>query len=132
MSMTDPIADMLTRIRNGLKAGMVSVRMPSSKVKTAVAGVLKSEGYIEDFAVDSQDSNKPVLEIRLKYYQGQPVIERISRVSKPGLRVYRGKDDLPREIGGLGVVVVSTSQGIMTEKAARAAGIGGEVLCRVY
>jgi len=132
MSMTDPIADMLTRIRNGLKAGMVSVRMPSSKVKTAIAGVLKDEGYIEDFAVDSQDSSKPVLEIRLKYYQGQPVIERISRVSKPGLRVYRGKDDLPREIGGLGVVVVSTSRGIMTEKAAREAGIGGEVLCRVY
>jgi small subunit ribosomal protein S8 len=123
---------MLTRIRNGLKAGMVSVRMPSSKVKTAIAGVLKDEGYIEDFAVDSQDSNKPVLEVRLKYYQGRPVIERINRVSRPGLRVYRGKDDLPREIGGLGVVVVSTSRGIMTEKAAREAGIGGEVLCRVY
>ncbi len=131
MSMTDPIADMLTRIRNGQKAELVSVSMPSSKVKRAIAEVLKTEGYIEDYAVD-EGGGKPTLTLRLKYHEGRPVIERLARVSRPGRRVYRGRKDLPREIGGLGVVIVSTSQGIMTDAQARAAGLGGEVLCRVY
>lgn len=130
MSMTDPIADMLTRIRNGQTAEKVNVAMPSSKLKCAIAQVLKDEGYIEDFHTQEADG-KPVLVVALKYFQGLPVIERIDRVSKPGLRVYRGKDDLPDVVGGLGVSIVSTSQGVMTERAARAAGHGGEVLCTV-
>lgn len=130
MSMTDPIADMLTRIRNGQTAEKVNVVMPSSKLKCAIAQVLKDEGYIEDFAKVEVDG-KPALSVTLKYFQGQPVIERIDRVSKPGLRIYRGKSDIPDVVGGLGVAIVSTSQGVMTERAARAAGHGGEVLCTV-
>lgn len=130
MSMTDPIADMLTRIRNGQTAEKVNVVMPSSKLKSAIAQVLKDEGYIEDFETQDNDG-KPALSVTLKYFQGRPVIERIDRVSKPGLRVYRGKNDIPDVVGGLGVAIVSTSQGVMTERAARAAGHGGEVLCTV-
>lgn len=130
MSMTDPIADMLTRIRNGQTAQKNEVQMPSSKIKNAIAQVLKDEGYIESFARIEVD-NKPVLTVVLKYFQGAPVIERIDRVSKPGLRVYRDKHNLPDVVGGLGVAIVSTSQGVMTERAARAAGHGGEVLCTV-
>jgi small subunit ribosomal protein S8 len=129
MSMSDPIADMLTRIRNAQAANKMSVSMPSSKRKMAIAQVLKDEGYISDFSV-SGDS-KPVLEIALKYYQGSPVISLLQRVSRPGLRQYRGTDDLPKVQGGLGVVIVSTSKGLMTDRAARAAGHGGEVICYV-
>jgi small subunit ribosomal protein S8 len=131
MSMTDPIADMLTRVRNGLSANKVEVLMPSSKVKQSVAQVLKDEGYISDFAVQDIDG-KPVLNVTLKYYQGKPVIETIKRVSRPGLRVYKGKDELPTVMGGLGVAIVSTSAGVMTDRAARKAGHGGEVLCTVF
>ncbi|QKT04126.1 30S ribosomal protein S8 [Ectothiorhodospiraceae bacterium 2226] len=130
MSMTDPIADMLTRIRNGLSAGKAEVRMPSSKLKKAIANVLKDEGYIHDFAVQDIDG-KPQLTVTLKYYQGKPVIARIERVSRPGLRVYKGKDALPKVDGGLGVAIVSTSAGLMSDRAARTAGHGGEVLCFV-
>ncbi|MDR2244905.1 MAG: 30S ribosomal protein S8 [Burkholderiales bacterium] len=130
MSMTDPIADMLTRIRNAQMIERATVEMPSSKVKTAIAEVLKDEGYIEDFRVTG-DAIKPVLEIALKYYAGQPVIEKIERVSRPGLRIYRGKGDIPPVMNGLGIAVVSTSRGVMTDRKARAAGIGGEVLCIV-
>ena len=131
MSMTDPIADMLTRIRNGLSANKVEVSMPSSKVKKSVAQVLKDEGYVSDFAVQDIDG-KPVLNVTLKYYQGKPVIEAIKRVSRPGLRVYKGKDELPTVMGGLGVAIVSTSAGVMTDRAARKGGHGGEVLCTVF
>jgi small subunit ribosomal protein S8 len=127
--MTDPIADMLTRIRNGQQAEKVSVAMPGSKVKRAIAKVLKEEGYIEDFSEGG--GAKPVLDIKLKYYEGRPVIDRLERVSVPGRRTYRGKDELPRVSGGLGIAIVSTSKGIMTESAARAAGLGGEVICLV-
>ncbi len=130
MSMTDPIADMLTRIRNGQSADKESVEMPSSKVKQAIAGVLKEEGYISNFEIAEVDG-KPRLRVALKYFQGQGVIERIDRVSRPGLRIYRGKNDVPRVVGGLGVSIVSTSQGVMTDRAARDAGHGGEVLCTV-
>jgi small subunit ribosomal protein S8 len=130
MSMTDPIADMLTRIRNSLAAGKLSVTMPSSKQKVAIANLLKEEGYVNDAAVKDIDG-KPVLEISLKYYQGKPVIEEIKRVSRPGLRVYKGKDDLPNVMGGLGIAVISTSTGLMTDRAARKAGHGGEVVCYV-
>ncbi|MDA8362875.1 MAG: 30S ribosomal protein S8 [Gammaproteobacteria bacterium] len=130
MSMTDPIADMLTHIRNGQTAEKIGVRMPSSSIKRAIAQVLKDEGYIEDFRVSDSDG-KPVLEVRLKYYAGNPVIERIERVSTPGCRRYRGKDSLPQVSGGLGVAIISTSQGIMSDRAARKAGLGGEVLCVV-
>ena len=130
MSMSDPIADMLTRIRNAQQAQKSSVAMPSSKLKVAIAKVLKSEGYIDDFAV-SQDDGKAELALSLKYYAGRPVIERIERVSRPGLRVYKGSDDLPRVMNGLGVAIVSTPKGVMTDRAARAAGAGGEVLCIV-
>jgi small subunit ribosomal protein S8 len=131
MSMTDPIADMLTRIRNGLSANKVEVGIPSSKVKQSIAKVLKDEGYIEDFAVKDIDG-KPMLNVTLKYYQGAPVIEVIKRVSRPGLRVYKGKDELPTVRGGLGVAIVSTSAGVMTDRAARKGGHGGEVLCTVF
>ncbi len=131
MSMTDPIADMLTRIRNGLSANKMEVSMPSSKVKKSVAQVLKDEGYINDFAEQDIDG-KPVLNVTLKYYQGKPVIVTIKRVSRPGLRVYKGKNELPTVQGGLGVAIVSTSAGVMTDRAARAAGHGGEVLCTVF
>lgn len=131
MSMTDPIADMLTRIRNGQMAEKVEVSMPASKLKAAIAKVLKEEGYIEDFAVRELDNHKAELTIKLKYYEGRPVIEQLERSSKPGLRIYRGKDALPEVLGGLGVAIVSTSQGVMTDRSARALGQGGEVLCVV-
>ena len=127
MSMTDPIADMFTRIRNAQMIGHVEVAMPASKVKAEIARVLKDEGYIEDFSRQDVDG-KPVLSISLKYYEGRPVIDRIERVSRPGLRVYKNKDQLPKVLGGLGVAIVSTSQGVMSDRAARAAGHGGEVL----
>lgn len=130
MSMTDPIADMLTRIRNGQSAEKESVTMPSSKLKVAIATVLKDEGYIDGFQVVGEEK-KPSLVVQLKYFQGQPVIEHLERVSKPGLRVYRGMDDLPRVMGGLGIAIVSTSHGVMTDRAAREAGHGGEVICTV-
>ena len=130
MSMSDPIADMLTRIRNAQAVEKVAVSMPSSKVKVAIAQVLKDEGYIEDFAVRGEAA-KPELELQLKYYAGRPVIERIERVSKPGLRIYKGAQDLPRVMNGLGVAIVSTSSGVMTDRKARAQGVGGEVLCVV-
>ena len=130
MSMSDPIADMLTRIRNAQMAEKVSVAMPSSSLKVAIAKVLKDEGYIDDFRV-AGEAVKPQLEIALKYYAGRPVIEKIERISKPGLRIYKGKEDLPRVMNGLGVAIVSTSKGGMTDRKARASGIGGEVLCVV-
>lgn len=132
MSMSDPISDMLTRVRNAQSARKAQVSMPSSNLKAAIAGVLKEEGYIQDFRVE-QDGKKPTLQITLKYQNnGTPVIETIDRVSRPGLRVFKGKDELPRVRGGLGVAIVSTSKGVMTDRAARAAGEGGEVLCVVF
>jgi small subunit ribosomal protein S8 len=130
MSMTDPIADMLTRIRNAQMVGKTAVGVPSSKVKVSIAQVLKDEGYIDGFTVRDKEG-KAELEIGLKYYAGHPVIEKIERVSTPGLRVYRSRDDLPRVMNGLGVAIVSTSKGVMTDRKARATGIGGEVLCIV-
>ncbi len=130
MSMNDPIADMLTRIRNAQAAEKAQVSMPSSKQKVAIAKVLQEEGYITAYAVGG-DEKKPELTITLKYYEGRPVIERIQRVSRPGLRAYRGKDELPRVNGGLGIAIVSTPAGVMTDRAARAAGHGGEVICIV-
>ena len=130
MSMSDPIADMLTRIRNAQSVEKPSVLMPSSKLKLAIAQVLKDEGYIDDFAVRG-DAARPELEISLKYYAGRPVIERIERVSRPGLRIYKGRHDIPQVMNGLGVAIVTTPQGVMTDRKARAAGIGGEVLCYV-
>ena len=130
MSMSDPIADMLTRIRNAQVVQKVAVSMPSSKVKVAIAGVLKAEGYIEDFAV-SEAAGKAELKIGLKYYAGRPVIERLERVSRPGLRVYKGKADIPNVMNGLGVAIVSTPRGVMTDRKARATGVGGEVICYV-
>lgn len=130
MSMTDPVADMLTRIRNAQMAEKAAVTMPSSKLKVAIAKVLKDEGYIDDFAI-RENGGKPELDLALKYYAGRPVIERIERVSKPGLRVYRGKDDLPRVMNGLGVAIVSTPKGVMTDRKARDGNMGGEVLCIV-
>jgi small subunit ribosomal protein S8 len=130
MSMTDPIADMLTRIRNALAAGKLVVAMPSSKQKVAIANLLKEEGYVNENSVQDIDG-KPVLEIALKYYEGKPVIDMVKRVSRPGLRVYKGKDDLPNVINGLGIAVISTSNGLMTDRAARKAGHGGEVICYV-
>ncbi|MCL1039964.1 30S ribosomal protein S8 [Shewanella corallii] len=129
MSMQDPIADMLTRIRNGQAANKVSVKMPSAKLKVAIAKLLKDEGYITDYAVAGEA--KPELEITLKYFQGKAVVETIQRVSRPGLRIYKGKNELPKVMGGLGVAIVSTSQGLMTDRAARLAGMGGEVICYV-
>lgn len=131
MSMSDPIADLLTRIRNAQMAKLPIVSCPSSKVKLAICEVLKDEGYIGNFAV-VENGAKSQLTVDLKYYQGKPVIEEIIRVSKPGLRQYKGKDEMPRNRQGLGIVIVSTNQGVMTEKKARAAGIGGEVLCSVF
>ena len=130
MSMTDPVSDMLTRIRNGQKARKVSVSMPSSTVKIAVANVLKDEGYITDFEA-SVEGTKKTLSVELKYFEGTPVIEKVQRVSKPGLRIYRGKDDLPKVLGGLGIAIVSTSAGVMSDRQAREQGIGGEVICVV-
>jgi small subunit ribosomal protein S8 len=130
MSMNDPIADMLTRIRNAQMTSKKTVAMPSSKVKIGIAEVLRDEGFITDFGVN-ENGGKPQLEVVLKYYQGRPVIERLERVSRPGLRCYRGKNDLPKVMGGLGVAIVSTSSGIMTDQRARSEGQGGEVLCVV-
>jgi small subunit ribosomal protein S8 len=130
MSLSDPIADMLTRIRNAQRAEKSSVLMPHSKLKAAIAQVLKDEGYIEDYKA-AGTAEKQQLEIALKYYAGKPVIERIERVSKPGLRIYKGKDDLPKVMNGLGVAIVSTSRGVMTDHRARVAGVGGEVICIV-
>ena len=129
MSMQDPIADMLTRIRNGQAANKVAIKMPSSKLKVAIANVLAAEGYIESVKV--LEGAKPELEITLKYFQGKPVVESIQRVSRPGLRIYKRKDELPKVMGGLGVAVVSTSKGVMTDRAARQAGLGGEIICYV-
>ncbi|KGQ37967.1 30S ribosomal protein S8 [Gallibacterium genomosp. 1] len=129
MSMQDPIADMLTRIRNGQAANKVAINMPSSKLKVAIADVLAKEGYIESFKV--VEGVKPELEITLKYFQGTPVVESIQRVSRPGLRIYKRKDELPKVLGGLGIAVVSTSKGVMTDRAARQAGLGGEIICYV-
>ncbi|MDR1462055.1 MAG: 30S ribosomal protein S8 [Azoarcus sp.] len=131
MSMSDPIADMLTRIRNGQQARKANVCMPSSKLKVAIARVLKDEGYIDDYVVREAAGNKAELDVTLKYYAGRPVIERIERISRPGLRVYKGSDDLPKVMNGLGVAIVSTPQGVMTDRAARASRVGGEVICLV-
>ena len=130
MNMTDPIADMLTRIRNAQMAEKATVVMPSSKVKISIAKVLKDEGYIEGFLVAGEEA-KPMLEIALKYHAGRAVIEKIERISKPGLRIYKSKDDIPRVMNGLGIAIVSTSHGVMTDRKARATGVGGEVLCIV-
>ena len=130
MSMTDPIADMLTRIRNAQKALHGSVSMAASKVKLSIAKVLKDEGYITDYRTE-QEGHRSELHIDLKYYEGKPVISRVKRISRPGLRDYRGKDNLPKVLGGLGIAIVSTSKGVMTDRAARALGEGGEVLCVV-
>ncbi len=130
MSMSDPIADMLTRIRNAQRVNKNSVSMPSSKVKVAIANVLKEEGYIESFGV-KEEGGKAELNIALKYYVGRPVIERLERVSRPGLRIYKGRDELPSVMNGLGVAIVSTSKGVMTDRKARASGVGGEVICYV-
>lgn len=130
MSMQDPVSDMLTRIRNAQARDKVSVSMPSSKLKVAIAEVLQQEGYVEGFNVDGEE--KPQLTVTLKYFDGRPVIEEIKRVSRPGLRVYRDQSALPSVRGGLGVAIVSTNKGLMTDRAARAAGVGGEVLCTVF
>lgn len=130
MSMSDPIADMLTRIRNAQQVDKVTVTMPSSKLKVAIAAVLKDEGYIESFELKGTQA-KPELEISLKYYAGRPVIERIDRVSRPGLRIYKGHDSIPQVMNGLGVAILSTSKGVITDRKARASGVGGEVLCYV-
>jgi len=130
MSMSDPIADMLTRIRNAQAVETVTVSMPSSKVKVAIAEVLKDEGYIDGFLVHAE-GGKSVLDVSLKYYAGRPVIERLERVSRPGLRIYRGRDHIPPVMNGLGVAIVSTSKGVMTDRKARATGVGGEVICFV-
>jgi small subunit ribosomal protein S8 len=131
MSMTDPIADLLTRIRNGQKAGKPQVRMPSSSVKKSILKVLQDEGYIDGFSTEAQSAGKEELIVELRYHDGRPVIDAIKRVSKPGRRVYRGKDELPTVFGGLGVAIVSTSEGLMSDREARAKGRGGEVICVV-
>ncbi len=128
--MTDPIADMLTRIRNGQSAGKINVNMPSSKLKVAIAKVLKDEGYITGFSTEINGAHVS-MSVELKYYNGKPVIDKVKRISRPGLRVYRSKDELPKVLGGLGVAIVSTSKGVMTDRAARAIGHGGEVICTV-
>jgi small subunit ribosomal protein S8 len=130
MSMTDPVADMLTRIRNGQSAGKKSIKQPSSKLKVSIAQVLKDEGYITDFSTETVGSHTQMT-IELKYYKGTPVIESIKRVSRPGLRIYKSKDELPKVLGGLGIAIISTSNGVMTDRAARAIGHGGEVICTV-
>ena len=128
MSMTDPIADMFTRIRNAQATGKATVSMPASKVKTAIVKVLKDEGYVRDYQVSKGENNKSVLEIALKYFEGKPAIEKIARVSRSGLRVYRGKDELPKVMAGLGIAIVSTPAGIMSDAQARTKGVGGEIL----
>lgn len=131
MSMTDPIADMLVRIKNAAAVGKPTVKMPSSKIKTAIANVLKAEGYIADLRIVNTENNKADLEIVLKYFEGRPVIEKLQRVSRSGLRQYRNKAELPKVLGGLGIAIISTSKGIMTDAQARQQGVGGEVLCFV-
>lgn len=130
MSMSDPIADMLTRIRNGQSAGKKSVKLPSSKLKVAIVKVLKAEGYVTDFNTETNGSHTEMT-IDLKYFQGIPVIEKVKRISRPGLRIYKSKDELPKVLAGLGIAIVSTSNGVMTDRAARASGHGGEVICTV-
>jgi len=130
MGMTDPIADMLTRIRNAQMVGQIEVKMPASKLKAAIAHVLKDEGYIEDFML-RENEGKPLLEISLKYYAGKPVIEKMERISRPGLRIYRPSRDIPNVMNGLGIAIVSTPKGVMTDRKARGLGVGGEVLCIV-
>ena len=130
MSMQDPLADMFTRIRNAQMAEKASVSMPSSNMKVSIAEVLKAEGFIESYAVSTE--SKPTLEVALRYYQGRPVIEKIARASKPGLRQYKGVDELPKVNGGLGVAIISTSKGVMTDRDARKEGVGGEVICTVF
>ena len=130
MSMSDPIADMLTRIRNAQNANKATVAFPTSKQKKAILAVLETEGYISDFA-DGEVDCKPVTTVTLKYFQGKPVISKVKRVSRPGLRIFRGKDELPKVMGGYGIAIISTSQGVMSDRAARVAGQGGEVLCVV-
>ena len=132
MSMSDPIADMLTRIRNAQSSNKESVQMPSSKVKVAISKLLQDEGYIKGFSLVESDGVKKAISIDLKYYESKPVIESIKRVSRPGLRVFRGKDDLPSVLGGLGVAVISTSRGIMSDREAKKQGFGGEVICAIY
>ncbi len=131
MSMSDPISDMLTRIRNAQMAQKATVAMPSSKLKAAIAQVLQDEGYVDGFKIDQGQGGKATLEIGLKYYSGRPVIESIQRISRPGLRIYKGNSDIPKVMNGLGIAIVSTSKGLMTDRKARANGIGGEVLCVV-
>lgn len=131
MSMSDPIADMLTRIRNGQGVGFESVTMPGSRRKEAIAKVLQEEGYIGDYKVENLDGNKTNLVVDLRYFDGKPVIDQIQRVSKPGLRIYKKKDELPKVLGGLGVAIISTSNGLMSDRAARSQGLGGEVICVV-
>ena len=131
MSMSDPISDMLTRIRNAQLAEKTTVSMPSSKLKVAIAQVLKDEGYVDGFGVTKGEGAKATLQIGLKYYSGNPVIEKIQRISRPGLRIYKGSEDIPKVMNGLGIAIVSTSKGLMTDRKARANGIGGEVLCVV-
>ena len=131
MSMSDPVADMLTRIRNGQQAGKIQVSMPASSLKASIAEVLKAEGYVEDYKVEELEANKRNLVVTLKYFDGKPVISKLKRVSRPGLRVFRGKDEIPSVLAGLGVAIVSTSKGVMSDRAAREAGHGGEVLCTV-
>jgi small subunit ribosomal protein S8 len=129
--MSDPISDMLTRVRNAQLAEKAMVSMPSSKIKVAIAEVLKEEGYVDGYTVIAGDGGKSTLQIGLKYYSGRPVIEKIQRISRPGLRIYKGSDDIPKVMNGLGIAIVSTSKGLMTDRKARANGIGGEVLCVV-
>ena len=131
MSMTDPVADMLTRIRNGQHIGLESVSMPASNLKASIARVLTEEGYLGGFEIEDTEGNKRSLTVKLRYFDGMPVIESIRKVSRPGLRIYKGKDELPSVMGGLGVAIVSTSQGVMSDRQARANGHGGEVLCTV-
>lgn len=128
--MTDPVADMLTRIRNGQAVGKENVKLPSSKIKVSIAKVLKEEGYIKDFSTEKNDAKCEMIVV-LKYYKGAPVIENVKRISKPGLRIYKSKDELPKIMGGLGTAIISTSKGVMTDRAARAMGYGGEVICTV-
>ena len=132
MSMTDPIADMLTRIRNAQSMGKPTVQMPASRVKFAIAQLLKDEGYIEDVANSEAGVGKHVMSLKLKYFQGRPVIEKLDRVSRPGLRKYRGNDALPKVLGGLGIAIISTSQGLLTDRDAKAKSVGGEVLAYVW
>lgn len=131
MSMTDPVADMLTRIRNGQSVAKKQVKMPNSTLKMAIADVLKNEGYIENYEVEKNENNKQTLTIFLRYYNGKPVIDKLERVSTPGLRVYKSKDELPRIMNGLGIAIISTSKGVLTDRVARKEGQGGEVLCYV-